>query len=129
MLDLMQEDFQAKWLLMTAEVERGTRKDSHKLSSREEDPAWFQDISSSARTKEEVMFRSCSARVRGYLARAEQQLGESPCSKADALCLATVVGNSSYIDSRLFLSSLTTFNISPIFTNRVIVNICSARRV
>ena len=68
-LDLMQEDFQAKWLLMTAEVERGTRKDSHKLSSRAEDPAWFQDISSSARTKEEVMFRSCSARVRGYLAR------------------------------------------------------------
>ena len=90
----MQEDFQAKWLMMTAEVERGTRKDSHKLSSRAEDPAWFQDISSSARTKEEVMFRSCSARVRGYLTRAEQQLGENPCSRAEALCLATVVGNS-----------------------------------
>ena len=43
-------------------------------STIEEDPDWFQNLSTNAKTKEEYLSKSCQARVRGYLAKAESQL-------------------------------------------------------
>ncbi|XP_023345154.1 DNA fragmentation factor subunit beta [Eurytemora carolleeae] len=45
-------------------------------STRDEDPDWFGDLNTRAKTKEEFMYRNCQARIRGYLSRAELQLKE-----------------------------------------------------
>ena len=70
-LDFMQEDFETKWKQMRAKVEE---TDLVLASSRADHPAWFEDLSTNAKTKEEFMTKSCQARVRGYLAKAETQL-------------------------------------------------------
>ena len=48
--------------------------DKTNLTTRLEDPDWFQDLSTNAKTKEEFMFRNCQSRIRGYLYRAEAQI-------------------------------------------------------
>ena len=89
-LKLMQEDFQSKWNQMMENVVDNTegndwvhpcRKyfyvpsvDKTNLTTRLEDPDWFQDLSTNAKTKEEFMFRNCQSRIRGYFYRAESQI-------------------------------------------------------
>ena len=48
--------------------------DKTNLTTRLEDPDWFQDLSTNAKTKEEFMFKNCQSRIRGYLYRAETQI-------------------------------------------------------
>ena len=72
----MQEDFQTKWSQMKAGLEAG-EEDLTLTSSRAEHPAWFTDLATNARTKEEVMYKSCQSRVRGYMAKAQAQLREA----------------------------------------------------
>ena len=55
--------------------------DSTKLSKKSEDPDWFKDLSTNAKTKEEFMFKNCQSRVRGYMSRAEAQINEASLSK------------------------------------------------
>jgi len=74
-LKLMQEDFQSKWTHMKENVV-DIEDDKTNLSSKLEDPDWFQDLSTKAKTKEEFMFRNSQSRIRGYLYRAEAQISE-----------------------------------------------------
>ena len=95
-LKLMQEDFQSKWKHMMEHVVDNTDgraegavhtlissavetlhilfPDKTNLTTRLEDPDWFQDLSTNAKTKEEFMFKNCQSRIRGYLYRAESQI-------------------------------------------------------
>jgi len=75
-VELLKEDFTSKYLSMSEHVKTFT-EDRSKFSSKEQDPDWFHDINTVAKTKEEFMYRNCQSRIRGYLSRAEQQLKES----------------------------------------------------
>ena len=57
--------------------------DKSALSLRIEDPDWFQDVSTNAKTKEEFLFKNCQSRIRGYLSRAESQIGELKLNKSE----------------------------------------------
>ena len=80
-LELMQEDFETKWTQMKNSVD-SSKLDTTHLSSKAEDPDWFKDLSTNAKTKEEFMFKNCQARIRGYLAKAESQMKETKSLKA-----------------------------------------------
>ena len=73
-LKLMQEDFQSKWNQMMENVVDKVSLDKTNLTTRLEDPDWFQDLSTNAKTKEEFMLKNCQSRIRGYLYRAESQI-------------------------------------------------------
>eukprot|EP00092_Neocalanus_flemingeri_P021125 GFUD01022890.1.p1 GENE.GFUD01022890.1~~GFUD01022890.1.p1 ORF type:complete len:359 (+),score=78.09 GFUD01022890.1:43-1119(+) len=83
-LELMQEDFQTKWTQMKRSVE-SSKLDTTHLSSKQDDPDWFKDLSTNAKTKEDFMFKNCQARVRGYLAKAESQMKEAKNLKPSEL--------------------------------------------
>jgi hypothetical protein len=51
------------------------------FSTIEEDPEWFQTLSTNAKTKEDYLSKSCQARIRGYLSKAESQLKTNNWSK------------------------------------------------
>ena len=55
--------------------------DNTELSKKSEDPEWFKDLSTNAKTKEEFMFKNCQSRVRGYMSRAEAQICEASLAK------------------------------------------------
>jgi len=88
-LDFMAEDFHQKWNQMhhSVDVENGLTK----ASSRKDHPAWFADLSTNARTKEEFMNKNCQARIRGYLAKAESQLKEETLSVNQELLVQDMV--------------------------------------
>ena len=65
--------------------------DKTNLSSKCEDPEWFQDLSTNAKTKEEFMFKNCQSRIRGYLSRAEQQLAEIQLNKLEKSSIANII--------------------------------------
>lgn len=58
-----------KWEEMTSYIKN--REVKTKLSHRNEDPQWFEDLSTNAQTKEEYLTKGCQSRIRGYLAKAE----------------------------------------------------------
>ena len=51
------------------------------MLKKSEDPEWFKDLSTNAKTKEEFMFKNCQSRVRGYMSRAEAQICEASLAK------------------------------------------------
>ena len=53
------------------------------MSLKVEDPDWFQDVSTNAKTKEEFLFKNCQSRIRGYLSRAESQISEAKLNKSE----------------------------------------------
>ena len=65
--------------------------DKTNLSSKCEDPEWFQDLSTNAKTKEEFMFKNCQSRIRGYLSRAEQQLADIQLNKLEKSSIANII--------------------------------------
>jgi len=75
-VELLKEDFTSKYLSMSEHMKSFT-EDRSKFSTKQQDPEWFQDLNTVAKTKEEFMYRNCQSRIRGYLSRAEQQLRES----------------------------------------------------
>jgi hypothetical protein len=56
----MQEDFESKWSAMRAGLAETTSLTL--ASGRADHPAWFQDLSTNARTKEEFMRKNCQVR-------------------------------------------------------------------
>ena len=92
-LDFMRDDFQSKWSQMKESLTEDAEDDKSHLSSKSEDPAWFQDLSTSAKTKEEFMFKNCQSRIRGYLTRAEAQLGDFKLSKSERGSLDAVISS------------------------------------
>ena len=93
-LEFMREDFQSKWSHMKATlVDAGDEEDRSHLSSKLDDPDWFQDLSTTAKTKEEFMFKNCQSRIRGYLSRAEAQLGEFKLSGNERGSLENVISS------------------------------------
>lgn len=66
------EEMVQKWTTLT-EYAQKKRKRIH-CSSIKDDPDWFKDISTNAKTKEEYLTKGCQARIRGYLAKAESGL-------------------------------------------------------
>jgi len=76
-LEFMKKDFPNKYKQMSDGLkDKEVNQERAKLSTREEDPAWFLDLKTGANTKEEFMFRNSQSRIRGYLSRAEAQLKE-----------------------------------------------------
>jgi len=74
-VEFLKEDFSSKYATISQHVDKSTL-DNCKYSTREEDPDWFKDLSTAAKTKEEFMYKNCQSRIRGYLNRAEQQFKE-----------------------------------------------------
>lgn len=68
------------------------------LSRRQDDPEWFQDISTNAQTKEEYLSKGCQARIRGYLAKAESALVKQGTSDFHRICgeFRAMLKNSKY---------------------------------
>ena len=79
-LDLLTQEFEAKWPQFRKNLIEKTI-DSTRLSTKKEDPDWFKDLSTNAKTKEEFMFKNCQSRVRGYMSRAEAQINEASLTK------------------------------------------------
>jgi len=75
-LEHMKEDFSLKYHQTSCGGSGDTSGSHQHLSTRAEDPDWFRDLNTGAKNKEEFMFRNSQSRIRGYLARAEQQLKE-----------------------------------------------------
>ena len=79
-LDLLNKEFKSKWPQFRINL-RDKTADNTKLSKKSEDPDWFKDLSTNAKTKEEFMFKNCQSRVRGYMSRAEMQINEASLTK------------------------------------------------
>ena len=91
-LELMQEDFSTKWTLIKENVVKSEKDQSH-LSTKQEDPDWFQDLSTTAKTKEEFMFKNCQSRIRGYLSRSETQISEFKMNKTETKAVTQILEN------------------------------------
>ncbi|XP_072395922.1 DNA fragmentation factor subunit beta [Diabrotica undecimpunctata] len=62
-------------VLKLAEVLKGLDADKAKLSSRSEHPEWFEGLSTTAKTKEDYMFRRAQDRIRSYYYRTKDEIG------------------------------------------------------
>ena len=87
-LQLMQVDFETKWIQMKKSLDPD-KLDRTNLSNKKDDPDWFKDLSTNAKTKEEFMFKNCQGRIRGYLSKAESQIKEAKDLKR---CEADILG-------------------------------------
>ena len=65
--------------------------DNTKLSKKSDDPDWFKDLSTTAKTKEEFMFKNCQSRVRGYMSRAEAQINEASLTKCHKTDISLII--------------------------------------
>lgn len=91
-LEDMKQDFATKYHQTREDGSGdGKHKGNEKLSTRLEDPAWFRDLNTGAKNKEEFMFRNSQSRIRGYLARAEQQIKELGGTAKEKELLALVL--------------------------------------
>merc|ERR1712183_507224 len=75
-----------RWKMMFQYLETIQGNSLTQLSSKEDHPDWFEDISTNAKTKEEYLSKGCQARIRGYLAKARSQLFSA---KFDDIVLAS----------------------------------------
>ena len=80
-LDLLNKEFKSKGSQFRINLKSKTA-DNTKLSKKSDDPDWFKDLSTNAKTKEEFMFKNCQSRVRGYMSRAEMQINEASLTKS-----------------------------------------------
>jgi len=77
-VEFLKDDFSTKYKHISEKIIRDQLEANNtKLSTREEDPDWFQDLNTRAKTKEEVMLKNSQGRIRGYLYKAEAQLKQS----------------------------------------------------
>jgi len=72
--EVIGENFEEKWRQMAAHVKN--KEITTSASTIEEDPDWFEGLSTNAKTKESFMLKNCQSRIRGYLAKSESQLKE-----------------------------------------------------
>ena len=94
-----------KWSKILEHVEKIESRSN--LSSVSEDPEWFRNLSTNAKTKEEYLKKSCQGRIRGYLAKAETQL-RGNCKNSPEKIISTFKStlrknsfNGSYFDRKV----------------------------
>lgn len=61
-----------------AELLKGIDGDQAKLSLKSEDPEWFKGLDTSAKTKEEYLFRRAQDRIRTYFYKTREELRKKP---------------------------------------------------
>ena len=60
---ILHKDTIEKWNQMSNYIKQ--KQNQSQFSTRAEDPEWFSDLSTNAKTKEEFLFKGCQSRIRG----------------------------------------------------------------
>lgn len=82
--DFLSVDLKSKIRDISSALELQSSQERAKLSSRTDDPAWFEGLDTLAGNKEAFMFRRSQERIRGYLYKSQDDIKKSPLYVKDS---------------------------------------------